>query len=303
MPISATTARAYLDIPDAHTLGQTDLDAMYTAIKAAKIKTVRIHAPWATVQPTNATTYTWVAVDRAINRALLKGITPILVLTGPLPGWLTTTFGDNYDVNLYAGYAKTVANRYKPGGRGITRANRPKGVNVYQIWDTPNVNPGTTYLLPSRYTKLLKTAQQAIRKTYPAATVMLAALEACKTKHLGLYRATDPVDYLRAIYRNGGKTYFDIAAYNPLTIATAQVATPPPPSATTMIQSDAFRTVMTRNGDKQKKMHWSSIGYDTNVVTELEQACYLETLRRFAEQRKDYLTGIGVYTYQDTGGS
>lgn len=297
MPISATTARTYINLPDAHTQTQTALDTIYQAIRDNKVRTVRIHAPWATIQPLNPTTYTWVGLDRAVNRALLKGLGVIIVITQPTPTWWVNS---RYDERLFGSYAKAIAHRYRPGGgRGITRANRPKGVSVFQIWDTPNANYTSTYLLPARYAKLLKSAYPAIKSAQKDATVILGALQSARTRALGATRALDHVGYLRALYLNGARQYFDAAAFNPLSVATLQQSAPPPPSATTAAQSDDLRRIMRVNGDRDKKLHWSDIGFDTDQYTDLEQAAHLETMRSLAQARNDHVAGIGIYTWQD----
>lgn len=294
MPIAATTARIHIDLPTAHTMTQSALDTLYTAIKTnAKIQFVRIHAPWNVIQPTNPTTFVWVGLDRAVNRAFNAGMTPIIVLQPPKPTWAAKDF----DPNLFAGFAKGVANRYKQNGRGITRANRPKAVLTYQLWDQPNAE--TSYLLPYRYVDILKKTYPAIKKGQPGATIIMGALQACRTRLLGTNQAIDPVTYLRRIYDLGGKNFFDAAAYNPLSVATTQYPVPPPPSALTIAESDELRTVMNNRGDKNKKMHWTTVGYSTSHYTQLEQAAYLDTIKKLAEARRDYVAGLGVYTYQD----
>lgn len=296
MPKSETSARTYISLPDAHTHTQSELDVIYTAIKAAKIGGVRIFVPWATVQPVNATTYTWAGADRAVNRALLKGLQVIVVLAPPKPDWAEV----NFDVALFGGYAGTVAKRYKVKGRGITgAANRGKGVVQFQVWDVPNIAADGLNLQPWQYTAMLKAAYPQIKKNNPEATVIMGALQACRSKLFGSNRALEPTGYFNLMYLSGAKNYFDVAAYNPLSVATAQSPVPPPPSANVVKPSDIMRATMVRVGDSRKKMHWSSIGYDTNVFTEEQQASYLDSMLRFAEARKDHLAAIGVYTYQD----
>jgi len=296
MPKSETSARTYISLPDAHTHTQSELDTIYTAIKAAKISTVRVYVPWATVQPVNATTYTWAGTDRAVNRALLKGLQVIVVLAPPKPGWAAI----NFDPALFAGYAGTVAKRYKVKGRGIVgAANRGKGVVQFQVWDKPNVVADGVNLTPAIYSKMLKAAYPQIKKNNPDATVILGALHACKSKLLGSNRMLEPTGYFNMMYLAGARNYFDAAAFNPLSIATVQSPVPPPPTANVIKPSDLMRATMVRMGDSRKKIHWSAIGYDTNVFTEEQQASYLEAMRRFAELRKDHIAGIGVYTYQD----
>lgn len=296
MPVSAVAARTYVSILNAHTLTQSQLDTLYTGIKNAKITTVRIHIPWNVVQPTNLTTYAWTDVDRAINRALLKDLQIIAVASPPKPSWAPT----NFDPAVFAAFAAAIANRYKVRGRGLTTANKLKSVTQLQLWDQPNAPTASTYLLPASYVRMLRLAYPAVKKANPAGvTVIAAALQACRTVVFGSGRAYDPVTYLKFMYLLGARAFFDAAAFNPLSVATPQNPIPPAPSGNTVKVSDSLRAIMIKAGDRVKKLHWSQVGYDTDLVTETQQADYLTTMRRFAELRKDHLAGMGIYTYQD----
>lgn len=299
MPVSAVTARVYVSLPNVHTLTQSQLDTLYTAIKAAKIYAVRIPIPWNVVQPTNLTTYAWTDIDRAINRALLKDLQVIAVAAPPKPSWAPI----NFDPALFSAFAAAIAARYKVRGRGLTSANRLKSVTQLQLWDQPNAPTASTYMLPANYVRMLRLAYPAVKKANPAGvTVIAAALQACRTVLFGANRAVDPVTYLKLMYALGARSLFDAAAFNPLSVATPQNPTPPAPSGNTVKVSDALRAMMVRAGDRTKKLHWSNVGYDTDLVSQRQQADYLETMRRFAELRKDHLAGIGIYTYQDPAG-
>lgn len=295
MPVSAVAARTYVSIPNAHTLTQSQLDTLYTGIKNAKITTVRLVIPWNVVQPTNLTTYSWTDVDRAVNRALLKDFQVIAVAAPPKPSWAPT----NFDPAVFAAFAAAIAARYKVRGRGLTSANKLKSVTQIQLWDQPNA-PGSTHLLPATYVRMLRAAYPAVKKANPAGvTVIAAALQACRTVVFGSGRAYDAPAYLKFMYLLGARAYFDAAAFNPLSVATPQQPTPPAPSGNTVKVSDSLRAIMVKAGDRVKKLHWSQVGYDTDLVSQTQQADYLTTMRRFAELRKDHLAGMGIYTYQD----
>jgi hypothetical protein len=296
MPKAVTSARTYVSLPAAHTKTQSQLDAIYTAIKAAKVTGVRIYAPWSVAQPTNATTYTWVGIDRAVNRALLKGLQVIIVLAPPKPSWAPV----NFDPALFGGFAGTIAKRYKIGGRGITgAANKGKGVVQFQVWDAPNTAASGMPLIPGTYAALLKAAYPNIKRGNPQATVIMGALQSGKSKLFGSNRMLEATGYLNLLYLSGARPYFDHAAYNPLSVATAQSPVPPPPSANIAKPSDTMRKTMVSVGDDRKGIHWSAIGYDTNDFSETQQAAYLQTWRSFAEARKDHIFALGIYTYQD----
>jgi hypothetical protein len=252
--------------------------------------------------------FSWATADLAVNRALAAGLKIQLVLVGPLPTGVTTV-----TPATFTPFAQAAAQRYRPGGPGITVAGQ--FVAEFQVWDEPNVNtnwPAATSPAPvsaSGYTAVLKAAHTAIKASHPGAVVVMAGLQACTTATVQVGRTStttrqDPVAYLTAMYSAGAKGYFDVAAYHPLTLPTGQFPDPPAPSGATMKQADAFWTAL-KAREPGKKVYWSKVGFvsgPTNgvgVISEDQQAAYLDTMRWFTEDRKLWVAGLGLVSWRD----
>ena len=109
----------------------------------------------------------------------------------------------------------------------------------------------------------------------------------------------DPATFLSKCYEYGAKAYFDTMAYHPLTLSTRQIPRPLPPNARTIAEADRVRAVMVGAGDSTKSMYWTSMGFDTALVSPTQQRDYLNAMRWFAQSRP-WVTGLGVYSYRDS---
>lgn len=340
MPVSATAARIYVNVPNALTLNQAALDATYAGVKGLNATAVRITVPWKSVQPSGAAYFTWAATDLAVNRALAAGLQVMLVLAPPRPYWCTLATQSS----SFSAFAAAAATRYRAGGVGLTAANAAKSVAEYQVWDAPNVRSswlgaqgvGPTDTVPADYGALLKAASVAIKGAQPSAVVVFGALRAiyetttqtipgplggpllAKTVKVDV----EPSEFLSEIYASVAP-HFDVLAYDPVSITTAQDPTPRPPSGDTiaghdwlyaaMVQSGtvsrtAARTARGRGGaaaarpavvqPSTKKVYWTAVGYQSPQFTQYQQALYLETIRRLAQTRPE-VTGLGVFSFSD----
>jgi hypothetical protein len=297
MAVSATAARIYINVPDALDMNQAALDATYAGIKALNATAVRITVSWKAVQPSQPTYFTWTATDQAVNRAAAAGLRVLLVLSPPKPWWTATV-----DPAKFALFAGAAAKRYK--GR----------VAEYQIWDEPNVVqswPGTTAVNPATYGAVLKASRSAIKAADPAALVVFGGLQACTTQTPAGARgaagpvrtAVEPVEFLKEIFGSISGD-FDILAYHPRSVSTAQNATVRPPSGDTIAQHDRLYQAMSTPGARgtitapTKKVYWTAVGYDMAQYTTAQQAYFLDTIRRLAQTRPE-VTGLGVYSFRD----
>lgn len=316
-----------MGVPDANTLTQANLDKVYAGVKALKFGYVQIPVPWAIIQPSRGA-YVWTPTDLAVNRALLAGLQPMLVLSPPMPNWVGGFSVGTPTANDFGTFAEAVANRYRISGSGITL--RGQGVQEYQIWDEPNVavnwptpqasvkgvtrtstsSPRRDYVDNSdgdEYAVYLKAAYTAIKKVQPGATVVFAALQATMAARVVRARRitastiyeTDPITFLSDAYTAGAKSYFDVMAYHPLSTITRQFPKPPPPSANVVEQSDDIRATMVARGDTTKPMYWTGVGYSTTLFSFVQQQSYLDTVRWLALKR-NYVTGLGLHSYRDT---
>src|SRR5574341_361317 len=150
---------------------------------------------WDEIEPQRGT-YDWAAYDPIVEEAAARDLRIIAVLWRS-PEWAakSPTAPPN-EADDFGAFAGAVAARY--GDR----------IDVYQIWDEPNLESGWGGQPPEviGYTRLLASAYRAIHAADPDATVLTAGL--APTIETGPDNLSD-VLYLRALYDNGAARYFD----------------------------------------------------------------------------------------------
>lgn len=309
MPVSTTSARVSVVVPDAHTLTAPQLATVCAGAKAARVNHVTIHVRWNLVQPADAgqLNVTDSGLSRALQAAGQAGLSTTLVLTGPVPVWVAKG-----NEAAFAGFASRVARWAKDQ----TRAWGHSPVAGYQVWHWPNTSASWGAAPdPIEFADTLKAAYPLLKAVDPSVSVILGSLAPVTTvrataqapvrKNRASRRGAStspaeqsPQEFLSAVYAAGARGYFDAVGYTPVSIATVQQASPPAPSGDSIKQSDDLRAIMVARGDAAKKLHWT-VGYDTDVFTQTQQSLYLDTLRSFAEVRRDHVAALNVYTYRD----
>lgn len=140
-------------------------------MQAAHIHWVRQFVPWNDVEPTRGQ-YDWTAWDAIVDAFATRPdlqLVPVLLNT---PAWARTgtpqrtESGPPDDPADFARFAAAFAERY-----GST-------IDVYQIWDEPNLTAawGGLEPRPAEYLALLRSAYDAIHSADAGATVLAAAL-------------------------------------------------------------------------------------------------------------------------------
>jgi hypothetical protein len=337
MPVSATAARIYVNVPDALSrLNQVALDTTYAGIIGLNATGVRITVPWKSVQPSGAEYFTWAATDLAVNRALAANLRVMLVLAPPRPYW--TSWASQATAHFSA-FAAAAATRYRARGVGLTAANAAKSVAEYQIWDAPNVLSswrGAVATVAADYGALLKSASVAIKGAQPSAVVVFGALRAINATTTATVPGplggpllaktvkvdVEPSEFLSEIYTSIAP-HFDVLAYDPLSVTIEQKPFPPAPSGDSISGHDWLYASMVSGGKNAraavvatrgargavsraativqpsaKKVYWTSVGYELAQFTQYQQALYLDTIRRLAQTRPE-VTGIGVLSLRD----
>jgi cellulase (glycosyl hydrolase family 5) len=150
--------------------GEQDTAAAYDAVRAAKIRLVRIPVAWSTLatrRPRNAAAHTdpeyqWGPLDARVAAMARRGLEPLLSLYAA-PGWAKTRRADGSlrptpRVDDFTTFAGAAARRYSGATPGIPR------VRYWQIWNEPNLR---TYLDQSdsvaQYRALVTEGYRAIR--------------------------------------------------------------------------------------------------------------------------------------------
>src|SRR5262249_32649839 len=137
-------------------------------------------------------------------------------------------------------------------------------IDVYQIWDEPNILLGWGGQPPSpaEYAALLQAAYTAIHAADPTATVIAGAL--APTTETGPDNLSD-VSYLQQLYDLGAGRYFDAAAGKPYGFYTGPDDRQTDPNLLNFSRFTLLRQVMERNGDGHKLLWASNFGWNTQV--------------------------------------
>lgn len=246
---------------DAATLAR-DLDAL----QAAGSKWVRLDINWSSIQAGGPASYDWAPTDRVVDAVTARGM-KVLGVFLYTPAWARPA-GTN---GTYAPQPATFA---KFASEAATRYSA-LGVHHYEVWNEPNIPNFWTDPDVAAYTEMLKAAYPAIKAADPSATVLTAGTSPATTGTSSLA----PVDFLKGIYANGGKGFFDAVAHHPYCYP-AMPGEAHDWSAWHQMAGTAtsLRSVMTANGDGAKKIWATEFGAPTNgpaasnAVTEATQA-------------------------------
>ena len=195
---------------------ESPTSAQLDALRRAKVKVFRAQMSWASVQPRKGQPYRWDHYDRLFAAAGRQGITVLPVLVGS-PAWAASKqpYPPNSSSNRSAFYkfAQTAAFRYRPNSafwkrRGINGA--VVGARQWQVWNEPNLgNYWNGRPNASQYARLVRGANEGIKRGNPDATTILAGMP--------WSRGPAPPDFLRAMFRADPKlsNAFGSAAVHP----------------------------------------------------------------------------------------
>ncbi len=188
----------------------------FDALRRAKVKVYRQQIAWAVVQPRRGGAYRWDRYDRIFANAGRQGITVLPVLLGS-PRWAASKqqYPPNSSSNRRAFYrfAGAAASRYGPNS-AFWRQSKINGAAVgaksWQVWNEPNLgNYWNGRPNASQYARLVRGANEGIKRGNPDATTILAGMP--------WSRGPAPPDFLRAMFRADPKlsNAFHSAAVHP----------------------------------------------------------------------------------------
>jgi GH35 family endo-1,4-beta-xylanase len=233
---------------------QTELNA----VRDIGARWIRGDFNWPTVERSNDR-FEWTAPDRLVNEANARGLRIMGTITYT-PAWANVGGGLPSDAE-FGEYAGALAQRYKS-----------RGVHHWEIWNEANLKgpwPGVPN--PAKYTSMLKAAYNAIKAADPSAVVITSGL--APAGDVGGY-SLKPSTFVRQIYQNGGKGYFDAVGLHPHTTpyasSTQQAWNP-------MVQAqNEIYPVMQQAGDGGKKIWATEVGFTTandpsKAVSEAQQ--------------------------------
>ncbi|MCL6647367.1 MAG: cellulase family glycosylhydrolase [Chloroflexi bacterium] len=167
---------------------------------------VKLIGSWKAVQPTSRETFTWQALDADIERATTRGMRILLRVDEP-PAWATGTDARNappLDDTALADFLAAVAARYR--GK----------IQAYEIWNEPNTSLewGGRPPDPAKYVRMLRALYPKVKAADPNAILVTGGL--ATTGDAGTGReAWGDLTYLRALYENGARGFFDAIGSHP----------------------------------------------------------------------------------------
>lgn len=268
-----------------------ELDSM----KSAGARWVRMDVNWAVIQAGGPSSYDWTRFDRVAAAATSRGFTVLAeILYTPAWARLAGAPAESPPANLedYARFARTAVAHYAP-----------LGIHAYEVWNEPN---NASFWQPkpdvARYTAMLKVAYPAIKSADPSAVVISGGMSPAADDG----RNISPLTFLRGIYANGGKGFFDAVGHHPYCYPAY------PGDAQTWSAwyqmygtSPSLRSIMADNGDSGKQIWATEFGAPTNgpsgtFVGEQAQAAMLT--RAFdLFQTYSWAGPMFWYSQRDTG--
>lgn len=176
---------------------------------------------------------------------------------------VTQTFAARYRIWAVLGSAEQAPDSPEAFGTfaGKFAARYGEEIDVYQIWDEPNLQSGWG-APPSaaRYAALLQAAYHTIHAADPTATVLAAAL--APTTEEGPANISDLL-YLQQLYDLGAAPYFDGASGKPYGFYTGPYDRNADPHTLNFSRFVLLRQVMEQNGDGHKLLWGGNFGWNT----------------------------------------
>jgi hypothetical protein len=242
------------------------LELAIRMIRDAGVHWVRQEFPWEDIEHSARGDFwdhkwsksAWEKYDRIVDLANQYGLELIVRLGNP-PTWARAdgdalgTFAPPDDPEDFGSFVYAVVERYR--GK----------VTYFQIWNEPNIHPewGEQPVDAAGYVKLLQTAYRRAKQANPDCVIISAGL--AQTIETGPKDLSDLV-YLQQMYDAGVKGYFDIMGVMAYGLWTGPGDHRASPELTNFARPQLIRDIMVRNGDEDKALWATEIGW--NAVPE-----------------------------------
>jgi hypothetical protein len=205
--ISLTSASPRLGIAYGGTLtwlSDEELAATLDDAVTLGVKWIRADLNWAEIQPDTPTAYKWRPFDRVVEAAGKRGLTllPIVAYTPPWarPAGCFTAKCAPANVDQFATFAGEAASRYA-------------GIATWDIWNEENSEIfWQPWPNPLAYANLLTVTAASIRKSNPAAKILVGGLS--------ITGGITPQDFLTVLVRSGATNGVDGVGLHPYTYPT-----------------------------------------------------------------------------------
>jgi hypothetical protein len=210
---------------------------------------------WLEIEPTREEWH-WEYPDFVVRAAEYYGL-DLIVRLDRQPAWATEPAVDGAappdDLDDYAAFAGTVAQRYRGQIRG------------YIVWNEPNLAKewGGQPPDPAAYTDMLRRTYEAIKAADPEAIVVSAGL--APTNHQNAEAMDDRV-FLEAMYQAGAGGYFDTLGAHPYGFAYPPDDPQGAHDGLNLARLLDLRAIMEAYGDGDKPIWVTELGWTTAGV-------------------------------------
>ena len=279
-----------------------ELPAVFERMQAAHVVWIRQLVQWAAVElePGVYDWSMWTSIFEALEDYPDLRLIPVFI---GAPAWARDegaadhAFAPPRDAVEYAAFTAAFADQF--GDQ----------IDVYQIWDEPNLSDGWGGLdpRPADYANLLAEASIQVKSIDPDAQILAAAL-APTTEHGG--RNISDILYLEQLYTLNADEYADGFAAKPYGFDSSPTDRVVDPDLLNFSRVVALREVMIANGDDESPLWISEYGWNAlpeswqgepsiwGSVTQDEQAAYTLSAIRRAEREWTWLGGMLLAEWQ-----
>lgn len=283
-------------------------DRLYAEIPSMGARWVRVDGEWSTIQAAGPNSWDFTRADMLVDAAARNGLKAMATMTYT-PKWARPGLLVNDDkaapqgamIAAFGTFCKTTAQHFKSTGRSVP---------AYEIWNEPNHQQ---FFKPvpnvAQYVDMLKACSNGIRSVNPAAIIVTGGTSPTGDS------ATEiaPVTFIKGIYANGGKPYFNAVGAHPYTYTNGVPSKDPNAVWNAWSQMgapgypyDTMRSVMIANQDWGKKIwgtEWgasvgSRLASGQGVVTDaLQSYIFADGMRLWKSY--DWAGVLFAFTYFD----
>ena len=286
-------------------------ERLYRAVQLmdeAGVGIVRTVFDWPSIEPERGV-YRWERFDRVVERLQDRDIAVLGILDGSA-AWATSapSLEEPYwqkwptrDLAAFGRYVRAVVERYD--GDGFADALGSPVVRYWEIWNEPNL---AFFWRPQPdaegYVGLLRVSYRVIKLANPSAVVVMGGIAGNGVSYPPFALAEDERNFLQQIYERGGKSFFDVVNVHlyPYTHELGR------PELMARLQEalDEARSVMAANGDEDKPLWVTEIGFSTALFPDDYQAEPDATIASWLRKVYRQLAGAEAlfwYMFEDEG--
>jgi len=164
-------------------------------------------------------------------------------------------------------------------------------IKVWEIWNEPNLDKYFSGKDPVKYTNFLKRAYTEAKRADPTCFILGGSI---------VFTHNTALNFLRAVYDNGGRDYMDALSYHPYCDPYAPTDTSSTPNP--YIYLTRVRDVMVDYGEQDKTIWITEVGWSANEdgqVGDEKQAQYLTEALEIARDW-GWVETIIIYNWKDS---